>query len=326
MRAIAIEDDGLRWTRTTLAPPGPGEVQVRVAAAGVNRADLVQRAGHYPPPPGESAILGLEVSGTIVALGPMVSGWQVGDRVAALLAGGGYAERVNVPAGQLLPLGPDADLLRAAALPEVLCTAWVNLVDEAGLQPGERVLLHAGASGVGTTALQLCAARGCPTFVTVGSDAKVARCRALGAEGGHVRHEGSFREAVRAWAPDGVDVILDPVGGPYLEDDIACLASGGRLVVIGIMGGRRGTLDLGRLLVKRLRVVGSVLRSRSRAEKARIVAAVTADCWSDALAGDLAPPLDAVFPIAEAEAAHARLRSNETVGKLVLVVDPDAAG
>lgn len=301
------------------AAVGPTDVRIAIAATAVNRADLLQRAGNYPPPPGASPVLGLECAGTVVEAGAQ-AGIAVGARVAALLTAGGYADEVVCPADHTLPAG-DLPFEVAAALPEALCTAYLNLVVEAGIRPGERAIVHAAASGVGTVALQLLAARGNPTWATAGSDAKIAACIALGAAGGTVRHRGRWVDDVLAWTDGaGVDVALDPVGAAYLEDHQRALAVGGRLVVIGLMGGRSATLDLGRLLVKRQRVIGSVLRSRSNAEKAALIRAIRDDAWPLCLAGRVTPPICAELPLDRAEEAHALVASDATIGKAVLRV------
>ncbi|MGR2738348.1 NAD(P)H-quinone oxidoreductase [Billgrantia sp. Q4P2] len=319
MHAIAIEQERLHW-REQPAPEGPaaGEVRLRVAWAGVNRADLMQRAGHYPPPPGVSDIPGLEVSGTVAEVGPDVDGLRPGDRVCALLAGGGYAEEVVVDARQVLPLPEGFGLREAAALPEVFATAWLNLFMEGQLASGERVLLHAGASGVGTAAIQLCHAFGHPCFVTAGSDAKLAACRELGADGVFNRHEGSFVDAVKAWG--GTDVILDPVGASYLADNQRVLNADGRLVLIGLMGGRHAELDLGRMLMKRQRLIGSTLRAKPPAAKGAILDALLAHVWPRLASGEIRPLIDRTWPIDAAEAAHAHVERDANIGKVLLAV------
>lgn len=318
MKAIVERDGGLLWTDVPTPEPGPGEVRIAVRATAANRADLVQRSGMYPPPPGASPILGLECAGVVDAIGAGVTGLSAGDPVCALLAGGGYAEQVVCPASHCLPLPDGLSMVEAAAVVEVFATAWLNLAVEGALQPGERVLVHAGASGVGTAALQLCRAWGNPAFATVGSAAKAERCRGFGADGVAVRTEGPWGPAVRAWG--GADVILDPVGASYLPSDIAALNPRGRLVIIGLMGGREGTLDLGALLVRRLTVKGSVLRSRSVAEKDAVMAGLRAHVWPLLASGRVTPVIDDVLELPDAEAAHARLARNDTVGKLVLRV------
>jgi putative PIG3 family NAD(P)H quinone oxidoreductase len=321
MHAIVVEDDSLAWRPVPRPEPGPGQVRIAVAATAVNRADLAQRAGRYPPPPGASEILGLECAGTVEAVGEGVTEVAEGDRVAALLTGGGYAEAVVCPATHLLPVPPDMPWSVAAALPEALCTAFVNLVMEARLQPGERVLLHAGASGLGTIALQLLRAWGHRSWITAGTDQKIARCRDLGADGGTNRHTGDFVEDVRTWTDGGgVDVILDPVGGDYIARDQRCLAHRGRIVLIGLLGGREAQVDLGRLMVKRQRLLGSVLRARSDEEKAGILSRVHAEAWPLCTDGTITPILDRILPIQEAGHAHARIASNQTIGKVVLTV------
>jgi len=285
-----------------------------VAACGVNRADLAQRAGQYPPPPGASPILGMECAGRIVATGAGVSQWRPGDSVCALLAGGGYAEYAAVDARHCLPVPAGLSLCEAASLPEVFATAYLNLYLEAGLQAGERVLLPAGASGVGTAAIQLCRWSGNTCLVSVGSAAKLERCMALGATDGIVRGQGSLDHLLGG----GFDVILDPVGGPALADHLSLLRPGGRLVLIAFMGGRECTLDLGRLLIKRLRLIGSTLRGRSADEKAALLAQLREKVWPAFAEARLKPVLDRVFPIAEAATAHAYMAANMNIGKLVL--------
>lgn len=319
MHAILSDGDRLSWRETQ--PPGaldPGQVRIRVAWAGVNRADLMQRAGHYPPPPGASEILGLEVSGTLLEVGSSVEGWLPGERVCALLTGGGYAEEVVVDARQVLPLPEGMGLREAAALPEVYATAWLNLFMEGDLSPGERVLLHAGASGVGTAAIQLCRAFGHPCFVTAGSGEKIEACRTLGADAGWNRHDGSFSAAVKAWG--GADLILDPVGASYLADNQKVLNVEGRLVLIGLMGGRVAELDMGRMLMKRQRLIGSTLRAKPPAAKGRIIDDLRAHVWPRLSSGELLAPIDRTWPIDEVEAAHAHLERDANIGKVLLAV------
>ena len=318
MWAIEEIDGSLVWTETSPPVAGPGEIRVRVQASAVNRADLVQRAGHYPPPPGASLILGLECAGVVDQLGSGVEWPKVGEPVCALLSGGGYAEYAVFPASHALPIPTGLTMNEAAALPEVFTTAWLNLRREGGLQKGERVLVHAAASGVGTAALQLCRAWGNPTFATVGSAEKARRCQELGAEECADRHDGPWLAKVKAWGP--VDVILDPVGGEYLEPNILCLRSGGRLINIGLMGGGGGSLQLGLVLVKRLTIRGSVLRSRSDDEKTEILAGVRREVWPLFESGQLHPIVERSFPITEVEEAHRLLASNQTFGKLILEI------
>lgn len=319
MKAIQVTHDSLIWSDTPDPEPGPGEVVIRVEATAVNRADLSQRQGSYPPPPGASPILGLECSGVIEAVGPGVNPGRLGEPVCALLSGGGYAQKVVCPATHTLPVPKGLSLLEAAALPEVMATAWLNLRQEGQLQNGERVLLHAAASGVGTAALQLCRNWGCPVFAVVGSSEKAARCQALGAERTSLRQQDPWAQEVRAWG--GVDVILDPVGGSILEPNLQCLKPQGRLVCIGLLGGKEGTLPMGLLMVKRLTVRGSVLRSRSREEKDAILAGLLREVWPLLEEGRVVPVIDRVYPIEEADRAHTWMASNTNVGKIILRVN-----
>jgi putative PIG3 family NAD(P)H quinone oxidoreductase len=308
--------------------PGPGEVLVDVVAAGVNRADLLQRQGFYPPPPGASLYLGLECSGRIAALGEGVSGWTVGDEVCALLSGGGYAARVAVPAGQLLPVPEGVSLVDAAALPEVACTVFANVFMTAGLQPDQTLLVHGGSSGIGTMAIQLARAIGARVAVTAGSPEKLAACRELGASILVDYREQDFVEVVRAatsgdaTGPNGpgADVVLDNMGASYLARNVDVLAVNGRLVVIGMQGGARGELDLGRLLGKRASIVATSLRARPATEKATIVAAVRAHVWPLVEAGEVRPIIHARFPLAQAAEAHRVLASSTHIGKVLLTV------
>lgn len=291
---------------------------VEVVATAVNRADLMQRMGHYPPPPGAPPYPGLECSGTIVALGEGVAGWAIGDRVCALLAGGGYAERVAVPAAQLLPVPAGLTLVQAAALPEVACTVWSNVFMRAALQPGELLLVHGGASGIGTMAVQLGARYGARVFTTVGSAQKATRVRELGAERAVLYRDEDFVAVLRE--AGGADVILDVMGASYLARNVAALADGGRLVVIGLQGGAKAELDLGALLAKRGSVHATALRSRSAAQKATIVQAVLAGVWPAVEAGEVRPVVDRVLPLADAGEAHRVVEASEHVGKVVLQV------
>ncbi len=321
MRAIQVEGDKLVWAEVDNLPePGPGEVQIQVHATAINRADLVQRSGGYPPPPGASPVLGLECSGEVRAVGDGVSRVQIGDAVCALLAGGGYAEVVNVPAGQVLKVPENVSVVEAAAIPEVFATAYLNLYMEAGLAGGEKVLLHAGASGVGTAAIQMLKASQNECFVTAGSADKIQRCEALGAAGGHNRHEGSFEEAVRDWAGDGVDVVLDPVGAAYLRENLSLLRLNGRLVLIGLMGGTRAELDLAVAMMKRLRIIGSTLRARPIGEKAEVMDRLAQDVWPGFADGTIRPIIEAEMSIQQAEEAHALVASDATFGKVVLQI------
>lgn len=324
MRAVIISSPGgpevLRLAEVPDPVPGPGEVLVEIAAAGVNRADLLQRQGAYPPPPGTPEYPGLECAGRITALGAGVTGWRAGDQVCALLAGGGYAEQVAVPAGQLLPLPAGLGPAEAAALPEAACTVHSNVFTRASLAPGETLLVHGGASGIGTLAIQLARARGAQVACTAGSPAKLARCRELGASLAISYRDEDFAAAVAEFTGgNGADVILDIIGGPYLARNLAALATGGRLMVIAVQGGGQGELDLGTLMRKRASVLASTLRARPLAEKAAIVAAVRDQVWPLVSDGQVRPVIHRVLPMAEAAAAHQILAESSHVGKVVLV-------
>jgi putative PIG3 family NAD(P)H quinone oxidoreductase len=325
MRAVIAEGTGgpevLSVREVPDPDPGPGEVVVAVAAAALNRADLLQRQGFYPPPPGASDVIGMECSGTVAALGDGVQGWQVGDEVCALLAGGGYATRVAVPAGQLLPVPSGVDLVTAAALPEVACTVWSNVFMVAGLQRDEVLLVHGGAGGIGSFAIQLAHALGSRVLTTAGTEEKRRACRDLGADVAIDYHEQDFVEEVRA-ATDGrgADVILDNMGAKYLPRNLDALATEGRLVVIGMQGGTKGELDLGKLLRKRAAVIGTTLRARPVAEKSAICASVVEHVWPLVADGTVRPVVGRTMPLDEVAAAHALMESGEHSGKILLTV------
>ena len=318
MKAILQNDDNLVWSETDAPSLGAGEVRIKVRASAVNRADLVQRAGHYPPPPGVTDILGLECSGVVAETAKDVSWPRPGEEVCALLSGGGYAEEVVVPCGQVLPVPGGVSLLEAAALPEVYTTAWLNLRVEGELVDGERVLVHAAASGVGTAAIQLCVAWGNPVVGTVGSDEKCRYIEGLGVELAVNRKDGPW--APRAKENGKFDVILDPVGGNYLESNVWSLNPRGRLVNIGLMGGREGNLPMAPLLTKRLQLKGSVLRSRSSEEKGEILIGIRTEVWPLLERGEVRPIIHTVLPIEQVEEAHRLVQSNQTVGKVLLEV------
>jgi putative PIG3 family NAD(P)H quinone oxidoreductase len=327
MRAVTISEPGgpevLEWAEVPDPVCGPGEVLVDVVASAVNRADLLQRAGHYPPPKGAGEILGLECSGVISEIGQGVPGWAVGDEVCALLSGGGYAERVAVPAGQLLPRPAGVELATAAGLPEVTCTVWSNVFMRAGLRRGERFLVHGGAGGIGTMAVQLAARAGAEVFATAGSPAKLDLCRELGAHTAINYRDEDFVEVLGA--AGGAHVILDNMGAKYLGRNVDALAPEGRLVVIGMQGGTKGELDLGRLLAKRGAVHATALRSRpatGRGGKAEIVAAVRHDVWPDVERGSVRPVVDRRLPMSRAAEAHRAVEAGEHVGKVLLVNEP----
>jgi putative PIG3 family NAD(P)H quinone oxidoreductase len=323
MRAVVISRPGgpevLTWREVPDPVPGPGEVLVAVAASAVNRADLLQREGHYDPPAGSSPYPGLECSGRITGLGEGVEGWSVGDEVAALLSGGGYAEQVTVPVGQLLPVPPGVDLVHAAALPEVTCTVWSNVFMLAGLRPGETLLVHGGSSGIGTMAIQLGRAMGARVAVTAGSTDKLERCRELGAEVLVNYRDEDFVEAVRtATDGHGADVVLDNMGAKYLARNLDVLATSGRLSVIGMQGGTRAELDLGLLMRKRGAVFSTSLRARPADEKAAIVASTREHVWPLIASGDVRPVVDRVLSMADAAEAHRLVEQSTHVGKVLL--------
>lgn len=312
----------LRWEDAPDPVPGDHEVVLEIEATAVNRADLLQARGMYPPPPGDSPILGLEAAGRVAALGGKVRGWSLGDRVCALVPGGGYAERCAVHHALLMPLPQAWSFAQGAAVPEVWLTAFSNLFLEGGLAAGQTVLIHAGASGVGTAAIQLAAAAGARVAVTAGAEEKLARCRALGAQVAVNYRRDSF--GARLQEIGGVDLVLDCVGGPYLADHLRLLKPGGRLVIIGLMGGRRAEIDLVPVLGKSLRVIGSRLRARSLEEKIAITRAFRERFWPDLVRGQLTPVIDRVFPIAAAAEAHAYVKANRNIGKVILAVGPAA--
>ncbi|MBB3104130.1 NAD(P)H-quinone oxidoreductase [Azomonas macrocytogenes] len=318
MKALQAIDGQLAWSERPAPACAAGQIRIKVAAAGLNRADLLQRAGHYPPPPGVTDTLGLECAGVIVEAGAG-SRWSMGDRVCALLAGGGIAEEVVVDERHALPVPQGLSMVEAAAIPEVYATAWLNLFVLGELQPGEKVLLHAGASGVGSAGIQLCKAFDNPCWVSVGSAERLAYCESLGAEGGVLRGDGL--ESLRDFAP--FDVILDPVGAKYAQLNLQLLGQDGRWIMIGLMGGREATLDLAKLLSKRIRLIGSTLRSRSADSKAALLADLEKNVWPLFESKRIAPRLERSFPIDDVEAAFAALASNTVSGKLALVIDKD---
>ncbi len=314
--------ENLRLARGPLPLPREGEVLVRVMAAGVNRPDIAQREGRYPPPPGASPILGLEVAGEIAALGPGVSRWRRGDRVTALTNGGGYAEYCTVPAPQCLPWPAGYDAIQAGALPETFFTVWANLFELGGLKPGERVLIHGGTSGIGVTAIQLARAFGATVYATAGSEEKCKSCLDLGANAAiNYRTQDFAEEIARLTEGRGVDVILDMVGGPYAMRNIRSLARGGRLVLIAFLGGAKVEMfDLTRIMTHRLTLTGSTMRPRSTEEKGAIAAALEARVWPLLAAGRVRPVIHAVFPLAEVAAAHRLMESSAHIGKIMLKV------
>jgi putative PIG3 family NAD(P)H quinone oxidoreductase len=323
VRAVVIDKPGgpdVLVVREVPDPvPGPGEVVVTTVAAGINRADLAQRLGFYPPPPGAPPYLGLECSGHISAIGSGVTDWQLRDPVCALLSGGGYAERVAVPAGQLLPIPGGISVEDAAALPEAACTVHSNVVGYGRLRPGELLLVHGGASGIGTMAIQAGRALGARVGCTAGSADKLAVCRDLGAELTINYREQDFADAVLEFSGGhGADVILDIVGAEYLTRNVIALATGGRLIVIGMQGGSRSEIDLGQLMAKRAYVQGSMLRSRPPAEKAAIVAAARDEFWPLVASGQVRPLIHEILPLAQAAEGHRVMESSGHIGKILL--------
>jgi putative PIG3 family NAD(P)H quinone oxidoreductase len=324
MHAITIPEPGgpeaLVWAEVPDPVPGEGEVLVEVVASAVNRADILQRQGFYNPPPGASPYPGLECSGRIAALGSGVSGWAVGDEVCALLAGGGYAEKVVVPAGQLLPVPEGVDLTRAAALPEVVCTVWSNVFMIAHLRPGETLLVHGGSSGIGTMAIQLAKAVGAKVAVTAGTKEKLERCAELGADILiNYREQDFVAEIKQATGGAGADVILDNMGAKYLDRNVQALAVSGRLAIIGMQGGVKGELNIGTLLAKRAAISATSLRARPLNEKAAIVAAVREHVWPLLAGGHVRPVVDREVPMAEAAEGHRVVEASGHVGKVLLV-------
>ncbi len=325
MRAVVITSPGGPEVLSVAEVPDPvcrpDEVVLQVAATAINRADLLQRQGHYPPPEGAPPWPGMEASGTVIEVGGMVRGWAVGEQACALLAGGGYAERVAVPAGQLLPVPPGVSLVEAAALPEATCTVWSNVFMLAGLRPGETLLVHGGSSGIGTMATQLARQVGARVAVTAGSAEKLARCAELGAQILVNYREQDFVEVLReATRGVGADVILDNMGAAYLSRNVAALAISGRLVVIGLQGGRSAELDLSALMAKRAAVLATTLRARPAAEKASIVASVREHVWPLIGSGQVRPVVHAVLPLDQAAQAHRLVDSSVHVGKVLLAI------
>ena len=323
MRAATVTEPGgpevLTISELPDPEPGPGEVLVDIAATAVNRADLLQRQGFYPPPPGASGVIGLECSGTIAAVGEGVTGWAVGTQVCALLAGGGYADRVVVPAGQVMPVPDGVDLVTAAALPEVACTVWSNVFMVAGLQPGDAFLVHGGAGGIGTMAIQLAAALGARVFATAGSAEKLELCRSLGAEVAISYRDEDFVEVVRARTDDrGADVVLDNMGAKYLARNVSVLADEGRLVIIGMQGGTKAELDIGQLLAKRGAVIATALRSRPVAGKTAICASVVEHVWPLVAEGKVRPIVHEVLALDRAAEAHRIVEAGTHSGKVLL--------
>lgn len=326
MAVVEIAEPGppdvLTMARRPVPAPAAGEVLIRVAAAGVNRPDCLQRLGRYPPPPGASDLPGLEVAGTIVAVASDVESARPGDAVCALVPGGGYAEYCATPAAHCLPVPTGYDFIQAAALPETFFTVWTNVFERGQLTEGESILIHGGASGIGTTAIQMARAFGARVFTTVGTQEKRELCERLGAERAIVYRQENFRDVIKALTDGrGVDLILDIVGAEYLDANIKSLRDDGRLVIIGSLGGRKAELNIGLILFKRLTVTGSTLRARSVEDKGLIARALLENVWPKLESGAIAPVIQKTFPMAEAASAHAFMEANRSMGKLVLKVE-----
>ena len=325
MNAIEIAEPGgpevLRPVSRPLPTPGPGEVLIKVAAAGVNRPDVSQRKGGYPPPPGASDLPGLELAGTVASIGPGAERWAIGDKVCALVTGGGYAEYCAAPAGQCLPWPMGFDAVRAAALPETFFTVWGNVVGRAKLQAGETILVHGGSSGIGTTAIQLAKAFGAKVYTTAGTAEKCEACLKLGADRAINYKTEDFAAIIKEeTGGKGVNVILDMVAASYLKQNISSLATEGRIAMIALLGGREATIDLGQFLRKRITLTGSALRPRSIAEKGAIAKSLLQNVWPLIEAGKVKPVMDSMLPLADAAKAHARMESSAHIGKIALIV------
>ena len=318
MKAIIVSDNkNLLWSEAKKPKILDHEVLIKIKATAVNRADVVQKNGFYPPPPGASEILGLECSGVIEAIGKNVKKRKVGEKVCALLAGGGYAQYASCPEQQAVPAPEGISLTEAASLPEVYATCWLNLFHEANMKEGDVVLIHAGASGIGTAAIQLCNIFNCKSFVTAGSSQKINYCINLGANNGSLRHEKPF-EDIKKWEPDGIDIILDPVGGKYFEDNLSVLSMEGRLLLIGLMGGTKSQIDLGPILMKRQKIIGSTIRARSSFIKGKVMNDLHQKVWPYFKSKKLNPIIHKTMNIKEANKAHEVMEKNENIGKIVL--------
>lgn len=310
----------LKLTEVARPVPGEGEVLIEVKASSLNGADLAQREGTYPPPKGASEILGLEVAGVVAGLGPGAAGFELGDKVCALLTGGGYAQYCVAPIGQVAPLPAGLGFVEGAALLEALCTVWLNVFDLGGLKAGENFLVHGGTSGIGTAAIQLATNCGARTWTTAGSEKKVKLCLELGATRAINYREQDFSTIIRE-SGEGIDVVLDYIGGDYFEANLKCLNAGGRMLVIAFKAGRFGKIDLGRVLMRNISVEGSTLRSKPVSHKAELVAAVRREVWPAIEAGSYRVVIDSIFPVEQAAEAHARMESGEHMGKIVLSWD-----
>ena len=317
MKSIEVIDGKVALHEAEMPLVGPYDILIKVKSTAVNRADLMQKKGLYPPPPGASEILGLECSGIVDAVGEKVTSRRVGDEVCALLAGGGYAEYVACPEFQAIPKPTNLNWEEASSLPEVYATCWLNLFIEGNLTNNNKVLFHAGASGIGTAGIQLCKAFNCESFVTAGNEEKIKYCMNLGASGGAVRGDKMFSE-VQSWVPEGFDIILDPVGANYFEDNLKMLGLEGRLIIIGLMGGMEANINLGHLMMKRQRIIGSTIRARSEELKKIVMNELYEKVWPFIESGQIKPVIHEVLDISETERAHQIMEDNQNIGKLVL--------
>ena len=320
MKAIQVIDKKLEIKETVIPSIQDYEILIKVKAAGVNRADIAQKNGFYPPPPGSSEILGLECSGIVESVGNKVTSKKPGDEVIALLAGGGYAEYVSCPEFHAVRKPSEMDWDDAASIPEVYATCWLNLFMEAGMEKGDKVVFHAGASGIGTAGIQLAKAFDCKSFVTAGSKEKIDFCLNLGAEAGEVRTEDIFSQ-IKHWAPEGVDIILDPVGANYLEKNLSVLGIEGRLVIIGLMGGAKADLNLGHLMIKRQKIIGSTIRARSIEAKNLVMESIAREVLPLIESGTIKPIVHEILPFSESERAHEIMEANKNIGKIILNLD-----
>ncbi|MFL2701457.1 MAG: NAD(P)H-quinone oxidoreductase [Gammaproteobacteria bacterium] len=317
MKSIEVIDGKVALHEAEMPLVGPYDILIKVKSTAVNRADLMQKKGLYPPPPGASEILGLECSGIVDAVGEKVTSRRVGDEVCALLAGGGYAEYVACPEFQAVPKPTNLNWEEASSLPEVYATCWLNLFIEGNLTNNNKVLFHAGASGIGTAGIQLCKAFNCESFVTAGNEEKIKYCMNLGASGGAVRGDKMFSE-VQSWVPEGFDIILDPVGANYFEDNLKMLGLEGRLIIIGLMGGMEANINLGHLMMKRQRIIGSTIRARSEELKKIVMNELHEKVWPFIESNQIKPVIHEVLDISETEKAHQIMEDNQNIGKLVL--------
>lgn len=319
MKAIDIKEEKIVLVELPIPQPKQGEVLIKIKASAINRADLAQRNGLYPPPPGASPIMGLECSGIIEAVGEGVKTRLVGEEVCALLAGGGYAEYVTCPEQQVTSVPKGLDWIESASIPEVYATCWLNLFMEGNLTAGNKVLFHAGASGIGTAGIQLCNNFGCESFISAGTKEKIKFCINLGASGGSIREK--VFEEIQEWSPEGVDIILDPVGANYLEGNLKVLGLEGKLIIIGLMSGMQTDINLGHLMMKRQRIIGSTIRARSVELKGEVMKDLETKVWPLFSDGSIKPIIHEVFELQDVEKAHSVMERNENIGKVVLKVD-----